>query len=239
MRFAGHAFVDWDDTIAENIRYFRQAEDANVELIARLTGADPAAVRHRGEELDLAVAKRIGLVKESMGIAWTECYREFCHKAGMEPVPDSEEAVRLACTMPYTVRQELLPGSAEMLAWLHQAGFEITIWTAGDQDVQSRKINESGLAHLVHRRAIVPDKTPDRLLAALGERELERCFVAGNSLHSDIKPALAVGVAALHIPAETWAYDHGHVDLEHPLYTRVESVSELPAVVANRFRMAV
>lgn len=239
MRFAGHAFVDWDDTIAENIRYFREAEDANVHLIARLTGADPAAVRRRGEELDLATARRIGLVKESMGIAWVECYREFCLRAGREPDPESEAAIRLACTMPYTVRQDLLPGAAEMLAWLHQAGFEVTIWTAGDEDVQSRKIKESGLAHLVHRTAIVPDKTPERLRDALGRRDPERSFVVGNSLHSDIRPALAVGMAALHIPVETWAYDHSHVDLEHPLYTKVASVSEVPAVVANRFRLAV
>lgn len=239
LHFAGHAFVDWDDTIAENIRYFREAERANVELIARVTGAQPQAVQHRGEELDLIVARQMGLVKESMTAAWTKCYREFCHGAGHEPDRETEAALRRACLMPYQVRQDLLPGSAETLQWLEQAGFEITVWTAGDHDVQGRKIRESGLEPLLHRLAIVIDKTPERLCAALDGRDPARSFVIGNSLHSDVRPALAVGMTAYHIPVETWAYDHAHLNVADPNYHQVESITDLPAILTQRFRLAV
>jgi putative hydrolase of the HAD superfamily len=236
MRFAGHAFVDWDDTIAENIRYFNMAEEANATLIARLTGFDTQVVRQRGQENDVAVARKMGLVRESFSIAWVETYREFCLKAGRSVDPAAEEALWLACQQPYEVRQELLAGAAETLHWLHASGFEVTVWTAGDQAVQSRKIAESGLAHLVHRQEIVVDKTPERLQVALGARNPDLCFVVGNSIHSDIRPALALGVLALHVPAETWAYDHAHLDLSDPNYRMIERVTDLPQALGDRFR---
>jgi putative hydrolase of the HAD superfamily len=239
MRFIGHAFVDWDDTIAENIKYFNMAEEANAQLIARLTRTETQVVRSRGQEIDLAVARRVGLGKDSLGMAWCECYREFCGRAGIAPDAEAEAALWRASRMPYEVRQELLPGSAETLAWLHESGFEVTIWTAGDADVQSRKIADSGLEHLIHRRAIVPDKNPDRLLAAMQERDPACTFVVGNSIHSDIRPALAVGVLAVHIPAETWAYDHGRLDVADPNYQQINQIQELPPMLAGRFRMAV
>lgn len=239
MRFIGHAFVDWDDTIAENIRYFNMTEDANAHLIARVTRHEYSVVRERGREIDLTVARRVGLGKESLAIAWVECYQEFCGRAGQAPDQETQAAIRRSCRMPYEVQQELLPGAVEMLTWLHGSGFEVTIWTAGDQDVQARKIADSGLVHLTHRQAIVPDKTPDRLLSALEGRDPARSFVVGNSIHSDIRPALAVGLLAVHIPTETWAYDHAPLDVSDPNYRQIEQITELPQVLASRFRMAV
>lgn len=239
MPYRGHAFVDWDDTIAENIRYFREVEEQNSRRIAALTGFDVATVRRRGEELDLQTARRIGLVKESFGLAWTECYREFCGRAGMVPDPAVEAAIREACLIPYQIRQELHPGAAETLAWLRDSGFEVTIWTAGDPEVQRRKVRDSGLEHLVDRVEVVLDKNPERLRAALGHRDPERSFVMGNSVHSDIRPALALGLLALHIPVETWAYDHAELDGGSPNYVRLDRITAAPPVLARRFEQAV
>lgn len=238
MRFAGHAFVDWDDTIAENIRYFHQAATDLATHIARLTGADFARVKERGEELDLATVRRLGLVKDSLAIAWTDCYREFCASAEMAADPQEERAIQMIATGPYEAQQEIRPGAPETLKWLRENGFEITIWTAGDQDVQGRKIRRSGLHHLVHREQIVIDKTPDRLHLAMGDRDPRRCFVVGNSLHSDIRPALTLGLLAFHVPAETWAYDHSRVDLTDPNYHRIAGIHDLPGALTGRFRFA-
>lgn len=239
MRFAGHAFIDWDDTIAENIRYFREVEAATSRLIAQRTRAPVETVARRGAELDVIVAKRIGLVKESLATAWVECYREFCGRTGAAVDGAVEAELRRLCAMPYEVRQELLPGGAETVQWLHAHGFEVTIWTAGEVPIQSRKIKESGLAPYIHREAIVLDKSPERLLEFIGERDRSRCFVVGNSAHSDIRPALALGIAAFHIDVETWAYDHRQVDQSDPNYHRLERITDLPHLLAKRFPLAV
>lgn len=237
MGFVGHAFVDWDDTIAENIRYFAETEEINCRLIARATGADPAEVRARGRELDLATARRMGLGKDSLPTAWLACYREFAARAGLPFNPETEAELVRACRIPYEIQQQILPGAAEVVAWLNARGFEVVIWTAGDHQVQARKVRDSGLSHLIHRVQIVPDKTPELLRNALGNRDPDRCFVVGNSIHSDIRPALAVGLLSIHVPAETWAYDDGEVDLEDPHYRKVSGIHEVPAVVADWFRL--
>jgi putative hydrolase of the HAD superfamily len=239
MRFAGHAFVDWDDTIAENIRYFREAEARAARLIAERTGADLAAVAKRGAELDVEVARRIGLVKESLATAWVACYREFCAQSGVPVDPAVEAELTRTCAWPYEVRQELLPGGPETLQWLHANGFEVTIWTAGEEAVQGRKIRESGLSPWVHRQAIVLEKSPERLREYLGDRDPARCFVVGNSAHSDIRPALALGIAAYHVDVDTWAYDQRKLDLNDPNYHRLERIGDLPFLLAKRFRLAV
>lgn len=239
MGFTGHAFVDWDDTIAENIRYFREVEAQTSRLIAERTGFDPAEVGRRGAELDLAVARQMGLVRESLATAWLTCYREFARRAGRPADPAVEAEIRRLCAIPYETRQELLPGAAETLRWLYESGFEVTIWTAGEEAVQRRKIRESGLSCWIHREAVVPEKTPERLREFVGDRDPGRCFVVGNSRHSDIRPALELGLAAYHVDVETWAYDHLEVDEADPNYHRLSHIGELPRLVAQRFRLAV
>ncbi len=239
MGFTGHAFVDWDDTIAENIRYFREVEAQISLLIAGRTGFDRDEVQRRGAELDVAVARQMGLVRESLAVAWLTCYREFAGRAGRPVDPVVEAELRRLCAIPYETRQELLPGAAETLRWLHEAGFEVTIWTAGEDAVQRRKIQESGLTRWIHRQTVVPEKTAERLRDAIGDRDPGRCFVVGNSRHSDIRPALTLGVAAYHVDVETWAYDHLDVDEEDPNYHRLTHIGELPRLLAQRFRLAV
>lgn len=239
MRFAGHAFVDWDDTIAENIEYFRQTEVETSRLIAERTGAQLEGVAKRGAELDVIVAKRIGLVKESLSTAWMECYREFCALRGVSVEEDVEKELKRLCLQPYEVRQDLLPGGPETVQWLHANGFEVTIWTAGEVEIQGRKIRESGLTPWVHREAIVLDKSPQRLAEFMGDRDRSRCFVVGNSAHSDIRPALALGIAAFHIDVQTWAYDQRKIDLQDPNYHRLERIGDLPFLLAKRFKLAV
>jgi len=239
LGFTGHAFVDWDDTIAENIRYFREVEAEAARLVAGRTGFEVREVARRGAELDVIVARQMGLVKESLAAAWVACYREFAGRAGRPADPEVEAELRRLCAIPYETRQELIPGAAETLRWLHESGFEVTIWTAGEADIQRRKIRESGLTRWIHREAVVLAKTPERLKDFMGDREPGRCFVVGNSRHSDIRPALALGLAAYHVDVETWAYDHLEVDEDDPNYHRLSQISELPHLLAQRFRLAV
>jgi len=239
MSFAGYAFIDWDDTIAENIRYFREAEAEATRLIADLTGADPAEVARRGAELDVIVAHRMGLGQDSLETSWTQCYHEFCAAGGLAPDPGVEARLRRLCAWPYEARQELLPGAAETLEWLNSRGFEVTIWTAGDAEVQARKIRESGLSYLIHRQAIVPVKTAERLREFIGDRDPERCFVVGNSAHSDVRPALSLGVAVFHIDVQTWGYDHVEIDRQDRNYHPLPHIGALPQLLAERFRLVV
>jgi len=105
---------------------------------------------------------------------------------------------------------ELLEGVAPTVAALARSHRLILI-TKGDLRDQQRKLAKSGLAAHFELIEIVTEKDPAtyrKILARHGIAPGEFLMV-GNSLKSDILPALALGAAAAHIPYPLlWAADH-------------------------------
>jgi len=231
----GFAFIDWDDTLAHNLPLFWAAEERMCGRIAAALGLPEAEVLARGHELDLATARRMGLTSTSFPTAWRECYRELCARNGRRPEPALEQAIWAEAAAVYWAPQPLVPGGAALLHWLRELGFEVTVWTAGDEHVQRTKIERSGLQPLTDRICAVPVKGPESLLVALAGRDPAKSFVLGNSTHSDIGPALAVGVYAIHLQTAEWAYDAATVDREHPDYVTVQELHEVPGILRRRF----
>ncbi len=234
----GHAFIDWDDTLAQTLPLFWAAEERISARIAAALGLAPAAVLARGRELDLETARRLGLVSHSFPEAWITCYHEMCARAGRPPEPHFSQSVWDEAAAVYRAPQPLIPGGDSLLRWLREAGFEVTVWTAGDDHVQRAKIERSGLQPLLDRICTVPVKAPDALRAALEGRDPARSFVVGNSRHSDIHPALSLGLFAIHLQGAEWAYDEVHVDREHPDYYAVHHLGEVSDIVRRRFGLA-
>lgn len=102
----------------------------------------------------------------------------------------------------------LLPGVLETLEKLDQQSITTVVYTMGEIGHQTDKFERSGLSELVDDFRIVPRKTPESLseyISDLGFSPNE-CLLAGNSPRSDINPALAIGVRAIHIArSRTWA----------------------------------
>jgi putative hydrolase of the HAD superfamily len=123
---------------------------------------------------------------------------------------------------------ELLPGVEETLAYL-ASRHTLFLVTKGQQDEQSRKIEASGLAGYFRGVEILPEKHPEsyRRLVEHHGWEPPQTWMIGNSLRSDIRPALAVGLNAVFIPhAHTWALEHDE-PIEHPQLLELEQFSDL------------
>jgi putative hydrolase of the HAD superfamily len=81
--------------------------------------------------------------------------------------------------------------------------------TAGDYNVQSAKVRASGLAHYFKGIYILPTKTTETvkpILESLGV-EPSNCWFIGNSPRSDALPAIKLGMKAILVQRQTWAYD--------------------------------
>lgn len=230
-----HAFLDWDDTLAHNLPLFWAAEERLSERIAAALQLPLDAVLAHGRELDLATARRMGLTSESFPTAWRQCYQELCARVGRPEDPAFARAIWEEAAAVYWAPQPLVPGGEALLRWLRGAGFEVTVWTAGDDHIQRAKIERSGLLPWLDRICAVPEKSPASLQAALAGRDPAQSFVLGNSTHSDIRPALALGIFAIHLQTAEWAYDAATVDREHPDYATVHHLHEVPALVGRRF----
>ncbi len=131
---------------------------------------------------------------------------------------------------------EPLPGAEETLRAL-KPGRELVLITKGDLLHQEQKLARSGLGELFDAVEIVSEKTAAtyrRVFDRHGVRPDEAVMV-GDSVRSDILPAIEAGACGVHIPPPTvWAHEAAEPPLDSPLYARLDSIAELPAWVATR-----
>lgn len=127
---------------------------------------------------------------------------------------------------------ELLPEVRESLEALSER-YPLILITKGDLFDQERKLAASGLAGLFRAVEIVSDKSAStyaRVFVSRGDGP-DRGLMVGNSLRSDILPALEAGAFAVHIPHDlTWSYEHVDEPVHHPrlfVEQHIRKVSEI------------
>jgi putative hydrolase of the HAD superfamily len=87
--------------------------------------------------------------------------------------------------------------------------------TKGDQAEQADKLARSGLASHFSAVEIVAEKDPQTYRAVMQRRELtpHSSWMIGNSIKSDINPALAAGLHAVFLfHKDTWVLEHAALD---------------------------
>ena len=124
---------------------------------------------------------------------------------------------------------EPLPGVGVALERLASVA-PLVLITKGDMFHQESKLAASGLGRWFSGVEIVSEKTP-----ATYRRSFERhgcrpeaALMAGNSIRSDILPALEAGCAAVLIPYPlVWAHEAATAPVEHPRYAECASLGAL------------
>jgi putative hydrolase of the HAD superfamily len=123
-----------------------------------------------------------------------------------------------------------LPGVAETLLVLAERT-RLVLVTKGDLFHQESKLAASGLGEHFEGVEIVSEKTPQvylKIFARYGVAP-ERAAMVGNSLRSDVWPALAAGSHAVHIPHEfVWEHEQAADPQGEARFTRLAAFDELP-----------
>ena len=128
---------------------------------------------------------------------------------------------------------EPLPYAEDVLTKLSDSHTLILI-TKGDLFDQERKLAASGLREFFDAVEIVSDKT-----AAVYERIFTRhgtgpaqAMMVGNSLASDIAPALTAGAWGVHVPSDyNWALDAHDEPIGNPKFRLIKDLSALLPIV--------
>jgi putative hydrolase of the HAD superfamily len=130
---------------------------------------------------------------------------------------------------------ETLPGVRETLSGL-AGDYGLILITKGDLFDQERKLAESGLGELFAAVEIVSEKTAstyERIFARHGDGP-QRAMMVGNSLKSDIVPAIAAGSWGVHVPHElNWALDRAEAPVAAARFRRVARIGELPGLLGE------
>jgi len=239
--YAAHAFIDWDDTLRLNQVLYQQVRQENASILTGIFaafGETAETVKALVHKLDLAMTTRYGLAAHRYPSAWIRAYEYLCRKYQIPIRQCTVESLWKTAYSVYTRPQPPAPGAENLISWLHQVDCEVSIWTAGDTHIQLGKIRRSGWGHFLDDICVVPEKTPQALAHHIGNRPKDRCFVIGNSAASDVKPALELGIMAVHIPRETWEYDEAELDSNNGCYLRLPNLWHVPAVLIKRLGLS-
>lgn len=219
---------DADDTLWQNERFFRLTEQRFAQLLG-----DHAEPDHLSERL--LEAERRNLSHYGFGIkGFTLSMIETAIEVTEGRVPASIiEQILAAGREMLSHPVETLPGARETLERI--AGtHRILLITKGDLFDQERKLAQSGLGELFDGVEIVSDKrraTYEHIFSRHGDGP-ERSMMVGNSLKSDVMPAIEAGGWGVHVPHElTWALEHVEAPADHPRFLEIEHLGELAAIV--------
>lgn len=192
---------DADDTLWQNEQFFRMTQERFARLLADYAERDHLAER-------LLAAERRNLGRYGFGIkGFTLSMIETAIQVTDARVPSAVIADILRAGQEMLEHPiELLPharGAVERLAEDHR----VVLITKGDLLDQERKLAQSGLGDLFDAVEIVSDKTGAiyRDIFLRHGDGAARAMMVGNSLRSDVIPAIEAGAWGVWVPhALTW-----------------------------------
>jgi putative hydrolase of the HAD superfamily len=219
---------DADDTLWHNERLFRLTQARFAALLAE--HADHAAIDERLLATERRNLRFYGYGVKGFTLSMIETALEITEgRAPPAVIAEILAAGREMLAHPV----EPLPHVEETLKAV--AGrYRLLLITKGDLFDQERKLAQSGLGDLFDGVEIVSEKTTEtyaRVFARHGDGAA-RAMMVGNSLKSDILPALAAGSWAVHVPHElTWALEHAEEPREAARFRQVPHLGALAALL--------
>lgn len=131
---------------------------------------------------------------------------------------------------------EVFPGVRDVLA--HVAGrYPVMLITKGDLLHQTSKLERSGLREYFQYVEVVSHKTTATYASILSRHGIapDRFLMIGNTLRSDVLPAVNAGGWAVHIPAAlSWAHEHAEMPAElHGRYFEVGAFEQVLEVIGR------
>lgn len=215
--------LDADDTLWHNETIFRMTHARFNELLGDF--AEPHAI-----EAELAAIERRNLATYGYGakgftLSMIETALEVSdRRVSAEVLAEILSAGREMMHHPI----EPLPGVEDALETLAGRA-KLVLITKGDLFHQEQKLAASGLGSFFSGVEIVSEKTADvyaRIFAHHGAAE--QAVMAGNSVRSDVLPALEAGSWAALIPYPlVWAHEAADAPADHPRFAELSALGEL------------
>ena len=221
---------DADDTLWQNEQFFRLTEQRLADLLA--DHAREGDVKARLLEAERRNLGLYGFGIKGFVLSMVETALDVTE--GRAPGSVISEIL--------TAGREMLAHPIEILPHAHEtldrlaSDYRLVLITKGDLFDQERKLAQSGLAGYFDAVEIVSDKsagTYDRIFSRHGDGP-ERSMMVGNSLKSDIVPAIEAGGWGVYVPHDlTWVLEHVEPPRSARRFHEIGDLGELPALVAG------
>jgi putative hydrolase of the HAD superfamily len=222
--------LDADDTLWHNETLFRLTHNRFAEMLAEHGDRDTIEARLAATESRNLRLYGYGI--KGFTLSMIETAMEL---TGGEAPPGVIREILAAGREMLGHPVEPLPGVDDALAELSER-YRLVLITKGDLLDQERKLAASGLGDLFAGVEIVSEKTADTYRTVFDRHGTGpgEAVMAGNSMKSDVLPAIAAGAWAAHIPyVITWAHELADAPAGEPRFAALESISELPGWIGG------
>lgn len=222
--------LDADDTLWHNEGIFRLTQARFLELMAE--HADGPVLEAKLREVEKRNLRLYGYGVKGFTLSMIETAMELTdNNAPSRLIAELLAAGREMLAHPV----ETLPGVDQALAELSD-GYRLVLITKGDLLHQEQKLAASGLGDLFAAVEIVSEKdasTYERVFARHGTGAAQ-AVMCGNSMRSDVLPALEAGAYAAHVPYPLiWEHEMAGAPENHPRFAELSSITDLPGWVKS------
>jgi putative hydrolase of the HAD superfamily len=201
-------FFDGDNTLW-NVEQLYDNSRIRFCKLMKLHGFDPQLAFEVQQLIDLVNFKKLGYLRSRFPLSFVQTYEVLCRRAkvsrrrsitrevkkiGEEVFRQTPKVVHRAKTVLSTLRKEM----------------SLVLVSAGDPLIQRRRIRQTGLARYFIDTQIVMTKTPDVLVDLVRRYGFNSkdTWMVGDSIRSDMNPALDAGLKAVLIPKPNWRAEH-------------------------------
>ncbi|MFD2612234.1 HAD family hydrolase [Paenibacillus gansuensis] len=230
---------DLDDTLIHCNKYFNmiisQFAD-QMEMWFRGYGVTEKQIRDMQQELDVAMVEIHGFTLEHFPQSFIDTYLHYCHITGHPEKQEEKDFLYKLGSSVYDQEFEAFPHMMETLQTLKDQGHLLCLYTGGVQAVQQKKVDKLQLASFFEDRIFIAQhKTVDVLERILVEHQYDRkhTWMIGNSIRTDIVPALQSGIHAIFIPAlEEWQYNNVEIHVTpQGAFLTLKDLTEVPDAI--------
>jgi putative hydrolase of the HAD superfamily len=221
---------DGDDTLWRTMPIYSRAKRDFFQLMRR-QGFATKKVEAYFEERDRSNVKTLGFSRRRFGLSMQQTYRQFSQLADR---PTRRSVVKRIITVRDRIFQrqpDLAPFAKNVLQSLAMRN-RLVLLTKGTRTIQLQRVSTSGLAHFFEKVFVVKDKNNETFRKIVRSLKIEpaNTWSVGDSLRSDINPALRGGLNAIWIPNANWKYEED-VLLESQRFYRIQSLKQVIDIV--------
>jgi putative hydrolase of the HAD superfamily len=234
--------LDLDDTLIHCNKYFVESRNSFANVMKKWFKSkllSKQEILQKQSEIDIKGVEKHGLHSSLYTQSLVATYRYYSEKFGRRMNGSEINQVEKIGQSVFQRKVKPFPYMYEILDTLLVEGHQLYLFTGGDEANQSRKITQLGLTdYFKDRIFIFEHKNTAALQQVLNKinADKKKTWMIGNSLKTDIKPAIELGINAIHIPAEIeWSYNIVDIEIEPSgTYAELKSLVHLPEYIREQ-----
>ena len=223
---------DFDDTLVETTVHFNSAKEKFAGIMSSLNFPAEEALETLNR-IDIRNVQNCGgFFKECFPRALGETYDYYCTSFKREIDRDLRKEIEDLGWQVYEHPAMPIKNVGVVLKTLHSR-YPLYLATRGELMVQKARLEQSGLAGWFKKIYVLAEKNTDAYRRIADEQQLlpQSSWVIGNSMKSDINPALKAGFNGIYIHhPHTWDYED-----EEPIggHFNAKSIKEVLKIISG------